>query len=84
MVNISTDKNDILIDFTHEEGGEGKFIFIKVGDKIFYLNTSIGKMWATDFSMTSLGDYHNNLLKKHWKEIREWIPPSATPALTKV
>lgn len=64
MVRIEQDKNDIYIDFTHNPGDQGKFIFLVVGKDIFYLDTSIGKLWRTDIMFENLGEEHKEALAK--------------------
>lgn len=64
MVRIEQDKNDIYIDFRHNDGDQGKFIFLRCGDNLFYLDTSIGKLWRTDMTLENLGEEHKVALKK--------------------
>lgn len=43
---------------------QGRFIFIVIGEKIFYLNTAIGEMWETtkEEMHKFLGEGHQRVL----------------------
>lgn len=47
-----------------------KFLFIvpEQGDKLFYLDSTIGSMWYTQkATLANLGEGHKKVLKKHIK-----------------
>ena len=52
----------------------GRFIFIIRGEEVFYLDTSIGKLWKTTLphlleNKACLGEGHRKILQEHFSEL---------------
>ena len=59
---LSGDKVKKVIDPKNE------FVFIILGDNIFYVDSTIGKMWLTDAkTLENLGEGHKKAVRKHLK-----------------
>ena len=65
-ISVSLSKDDVIVKVNRTKTGKhGKFLFVVLEDKVYYLNTALMKLWVTSGSMASLGAYHKKLIRPY-------------------